>query len=72
MSLVIASQRVRTTWAGPMTGSAKQSTAPQAEKWIASSRALLAMTKERHLQGLTSFASLTSNLPSAPEMTKSL
>jgi len=27
-----------------MTGSAKQSTSPQAEKWIASSLSLLAMT----------------------------
>src|SRR5262249_54562229 len=35
--IVIASQRVRPSWAGPMTGSAKQSTAPQADRWIASS-----------------------------------
>jgi hypothetical protein len=36
---------------------------------IASSLSLLAMTNKYHLQG---FASLTSNLPSAPAMTKSL
>jgi len=31
---------------GPMTGSAKQSIAPQGEEWIASSLSLLAMTGE--------------------------
>src|SRR5581483_6423567 len=39
----IASQRVRAK-RGPMTGSAKQSIAPQAERWMASSLTLLAMT----------------------------
>jgi hypothetical protein len=40
---VIASQRVGAK-RRPMTGSAKQSMAPQTAKWIASSLALLAMT----------------------------
>jgi hypothetical protein len=41
--VVIASQRVARN-ARPMTGSAKQSIAPQKESWIASSQVLLAMT----------------------------
>jgi hypothetical protein len=42
--LVIASQRVGAQ-RRPMTGSVKQSIAPQADRWIASSQEFLAMTK---------------------------
>jgi hypothetical protein len=49
LECVIASQRVRAK-RGPMTGSAKQSITVLADKWIASSQGLLAITgKELHV-----------------------
>src|SRR3954454_9149378 len=55
---VIASQRVRPEVAGPMTGSAKQSSSLK-KLWIASSLALLAMTRNQ-------FAAKQYNSPSPP------
>jgi hypothetical protein len=44
-----------------MTGSAKQSIAPQAERWIASSLALLAMTRMQYRGNPAEFNDVRSN-----------